>query len=280
MSIYRSARAELIARRRAHLDHLHALAAPALPRVRAAVCARVGRVAAGLVGVVGTAGVAALAYMDAGARTTHAFLGTLAAALGAYVLAWSAATLTIAKRARRPLTGFTGEDDVDLARLEAWHPLTGPAQALTRLRRASVVLPLVALSLLGPLAVHFPVAATLKVSASEFGAWVRLSWLLVGLAHLVLARLSLGYARRLLLEMDGEAPVDPLYEWLRALALTVLASCIPGLVETILAPVLTGVTGFVLVPAMFAWIRARLRGEALALEAARAACDPRAVTSR
>jgi len=150
---------------------------------------------------------------------------------------------------------------------------------LRRLRGASLALPLVAMSLLGPLTLHFPFAATADVSARDYGEWIQLSGMIVGIAHLVLAGMSVRYVSRLLAAQDTGVPLVLHREWMFALGIVVVASCLPGIVFLAIPPVLTAVTGVVLVPMMFHWAHAALRDEARATDAARAARDSAAEPS-
>jgi uncharacterized membrane protein len=98
-----------------------------------------------------------------------------------------------------------------------------------------------------------------------------ISGMTVGLAHLTLVGMSLRYVGRLLAAEATGAPLALHGEWMFALGIVVLASCLPGIVFLAIPPVLTAVTGVVLVPMMFTWAHAALRDEARATDAARAA---------
>lgn len=269
--------------RRAALSLARERAAPTLPDLTRATVASVARLLAGAAGLGGALAVATLACLQRPPLATYTLLGTVGAAF-AIVAAGRLGGALAARRPHElpPLPALTGSSAVDRAALEARDPLADLDARVARLRRlrgASLALPLVAMSLLGPLTLHFPFAATADVSARDYGEWIQLSGMIVGIAHLVLAGMSVRYVSRLLAAQDTGVPLVLHREWMFALGIVVVASCLPGIVFLAIPPVLTAVTGVVLVPMMFHWAHAALRDEARATDAARAARDSAAEPS-
>jgi len=274
-SPYRCSDDVWLTQRRATLALARDLAAPTLPALTRATVVSVTRLMAGAVGIAGTLVVAAVCATDQRPHVTHALLGTVGAAFAIVATGRVVATVAAGRAHALPaLPALTGSSPVDREALVTRDPfaaLGARVERLRLLRGPSVSLPLIAMSLLGPLTLHFPFAATADVSASDFGQWIQASAMIVGLAHLSLVALSLRYARRLLAAEESGVPLTFHREWGYALGMTVLASCVPGVVLFAIPPILTAVTGLVLVPAMFSWAQAVVRDEVGAIAAARAA---------
>jgi hypothetical protein len=173
--------------------------------------------------------------------------------------------------ARIPLTGHPS---TDLARLEARDPLREAREAAMAWERASVALPLAALSLLAPLTIHFVVYTMLKGSGGggaatldDFGSWVALSALLVGHAHAALLIGSVIWARRLRARPTAELGQGVNQAWGKVLLVSIGCACLPGIVLIGIPPVLVAVTGLLFVPVMFVVTVRILAAERWTLEA-------------
>jgi hypothetical protein len=151
--------------------------------------------------------------------------------------------LTLPRLARQ-LARPSGDLHRDLARLEAApHPAALVVRSIDRLELASIALPLTGAALLLPLTLHLPFA--LAMSGLEgFDQWCRLSAIIVGHAHLVLAALFVRHAVRV---RRARNPAE-LKGGGRILGWTILASAIPGIMCLGLPPILTGITGLVFIP--------------------------------
>ncbi len=274
-SPYRCADDVWLTRRREGLSLARDLAGPTLPGLARATVASIARLLAGAVGLVGALAVATLCCVERHPLATYALLGSSGAALVIMVVGRVAAHLAAERTHALPaLPALTGSAAVDRQNLERHDPLVdldARVARVRRLRRASLGLPLAAASLLGPLTLHYPFAALGDASARDFGQWIVASGIIVGLAHLTLVGMSLRYVGRLLAAEESGEPLALRSEWGFALAMVVLASCLPGVVLLAIPPVLTAVTGVVLVPAMFHWAHAALRDDARATGAARTA---------
>lgn len=275
-SPYRSSDDVWLTRRRAELTLARDAIAPALPGLARAEVASFTRRLSGAAGIAGVPVVAALTVTGRLAEATYAFLGALGVALGLAVLGGLVGRLREREgHALPPLPAPSGDSARDRAALEAHEPratLNARIAKLMSARRASLNVPLVAASLLGPLALHFPIAAAFGVPAAAFGEWIGMSTLIVGLAHLTLAGLSLRYVHRLLDAQDHDARLSFHREWGFALGMVVVAGCLPGLILLAVPPALVALTGLPLVPAMFFWAEAAARDEAGAVGRARVAC--------
>lgn len=121
--------------------------------------------------------------------------------------------------------------------------------------RNALVLPLVAVSLVGPLTLHGVVASLLGCGPGHltFDDWVLISLLVVGHAHVVLAVLAGRDGARL---ADGQKVSAR-----RTLLWTAVTAGVPGVLLYAIPPVLTALTGAVLIPTMYAWARRTLAVE-------------------
>jgi hypothetical protein len=164
---------------------------------------------------------------------------------------------------------MTVGDDIflDVARLQSADPLEHALERTHRLEMASLALPVVALTLLTPLFVHFVVGATfMGIDAHHFSGWVLISLLLVGHAHLTLLILAVMHVLRVRSELDRGAPVSGAGRGFSALLWTVAASSIPGAVLLCIPPILVALTGLLFVPWMFQWVGRRAETERALLE--------------
>lgn len=125
-----------------------------------------------------------------------------------------------------------------------------------RVEPLSYSLPLVGLALVGPLSLHAPLFVLAQDGLLALGRWMAISAVLVGLAHITLAALSVRFARKL---HRGTLTRSPEREALRAVGFTTLAACVPGFAWLGIPPIIVAITGLLFVPAAFAVI-ARCRG--------------------
>lgn len=149
-----------------------------------------------------------------------------------------------------------------LALLDAGGPRELLGRRARRMEHASLVLPVIAFSLLVPLTLHLVVGATLlDLNLAEFNYWVLLSLILVGHAHLTLLILSVVHVTRVRRELDIGLRCEGVAHGFWALVWTITASAIPGAIFLFVPPVLVGLTGLVFVPWMFLWVARRAQAE-------------------
>jgi len=219
-------------------------------------------------GVTGIAGFLALVteILASGERTSVMLVGTWLA-MG---LAFGVGRVLGGRRLRRALRRIlvSSEDPfIDLARLDGGGPLEVAVRRIHRLETASFALPMAAFTLLTPLFVHLVVGAgLLGVGLKNFNAWVLISLLLVGHAHLTLLILSVMHVLRIRSELDRGVSVVGASRGFWALLWTVAASSIPGAVLLCIPPILVALTGLLFVPWMFHWVGTRARQERFLLE--------------
>ena len=254
---YRDAEAPLRARRRELIAAQRAEIAALDPQIPKVYERRLARTVAAVVAIAGTAGLPIVTLIVKHGLTTW-LVGTVVAAVVAWWVALPVARRTFARRIAQPLEE-TADLHGDLARLEEQSALGLVAARIDRLERASVALPLVALSLLAPLVIHFAVYALLvrPLSAGrglDFDDWIRLSLMLVSHAHLVLAAMALRFAKRLRRAPSDEIQLRTPSAW-SAWGAAVGAAAIPGALLLLIPPLLVAATGAMFVPAMFNWAR-------------------------
>jgi hypothetical protein len=147
------------------------------------------------------------------------------------------------------------DPSIELATLERHDPLREMRDVSGRWEFAAVALPLTGISLLAPLTLHWVVAvAFLGGASSDEGfrtAWIPVSALIVGHAHLALVIACVWWARSLRTREALEARLLINRTWGTALAVTVATACVPGVVLLALPPILVALTGLVFVPWMF-----------------------------
>jgi hypothetical protein len=226
--------------------------------VSAVLAARTGRAWAGAAGIGGaaltalSAAVSALRPQAFDVSPTSVLLATWPVMAAAYAMGHLAGERRQREAALPPATG---DVHADLARLER-AVRTSPVRALAvQGERASIGLPMVAVGLLAPLTLHLAFCV-LTGWGSDLDKWIRLSLLLVGHAHLVLAGL--------LWRLATKARTFSVPELRRAgrragwsiVGLTVLASAVPGAVLLLVPPLLTLVTGLAFIP-LLTWIMLR-----------------------
>ena len=189
--------------------------------------------------------------------------GGLVALLGGSVLAsalaWSPARRFARAAIDRALArspSLSGNVRVDLVRVERAHPRRLAAALVGKLEAASAALPLVGLALLAPLGLHLLLWLAFGRGSGlqylgEFDQWIAMSMPLVGIAHIVLALLGVGFAQKLREKSAEEILSRPAREGWKALGFTMLAGAIPGGVLLLIPPILVGLTGLVFIPLSF-----------------------------
>ncbi len=235
-----------------------------IPAVARVFGARAGRVGVGVAGIVG-AGALALATLSnaAGpsASSKLSLTGILLASwpvmgvaylLGRAVGAYRMAGVTTPRR--------TGDVHGDLARLEQEDPGAEARRVATRLERASIGLPMVAMALLAPLTLHYGVYALFDKHA-DFDGWVAMSLVIVGHAHLVLAALYWRFADKASRQSVEEIALAGTRPGWRVLGITVGLSAVPGALLLLIPPVLTAATGVLFNPLLFHWMVSKLVAE-------------------
>jgi hypothetical protein len=192
------------------------------------------------------------------------FRGWEAAAL-AYVAGWIAGRIRIARAVARAPS--PAEDDAHaLATLEASTPARIVERLASRLETASVALPMMAISFLAPLTIHYLVGRLLGLfQPGRYDGWIEMSAVIVGHAHVGLAVSCLLFARRARRLDVGALAERANTDWLVALGVATLCGVIPGVLLIAVPPVLVLVTGLAFVPAMFAVMRRRIGSERAAM---------------
>jgi hypothetical protein len=243
---------------------------------------RVGRAFGGAVmlafGVVALAcGLASLLADGASQKETR-ILATevlLAGWAAGLVVALAAAYLerfVLAARSNPPLL-LSGNAAVDLVGLEARDPLAVAKAHARRWERASVALPLAALSISSPLTIHWLVWTTLQlasrgtVPADDFGEWIGYSALIVGHAHIAVLVGSVLWARSLRSKPTALVRQDLCKHWGLTLLVAVGVACVPGIALLGIPPILVAITGLAFIPAMYLATAYVVQQERLTLEA-------------
>lgn len=242
---------------------------------------RLGRAVGGAAGV--AVGVAAFlaglaAFWNHDSQASHAMQVAstqLLAAAWPLALAAGAAARMLARPllARRARVSMSGEPALDLRALEAADPLRDACDRAMAWERASAALPLAALSLLAPLTIHGVVWAglahgeSLTSATQDFGAWIGLSAIIVGHAHLALLVCAVRWAFKLRTRETAELRVGLGRAWGKALAISAGIACLPGAVLLAIPPLLVVATGLLFVPLMYYCTARTLTRERIALEA-------------
>jgi hypothetical protein len=197
-------------------------------------------------------------------KLTEILLWSWPAMIVAYFIARTKGRRRIDARLAEPVEP-TGDAAADLARLESTDPRRLLVSMVRSRERWSVAMPLVALSLLTPLTLHWIVGQLIASSsngplkARDFDEWITVSTIIVGHAHVVLAICAIVYASKL--RMRTSAEFSPHGGWVAALGITVLASGLPGVFLLVIPPILVALTGLVFVPAMYLVITRRVADE-------------------
>jgi hypothetical protein len=158
---------------------------------------------------------------------------------------------------------LTGELHTDLAQLDASEPRQSIRRRLSKLEVWSSALPLVALSLLMPLTLHWAFVAVVgHESAASFAEWIQVSLLIVGHAHLALAACAIRFAWKMKAMPSEDLAKIPIHrEWAKAWGFAVGMSCLPGVILLLVPPLLSAITGIVFIPFMFLHMHRRLIAE-------------------
>lgn len=241
---------------------LRALAAVAAARRAREVGAALALV--GLVPVVAAGLVAGLGERSLPGLATLAFVAMGAVAL----VGWQVAARMLRARMASTLRARLLPSDDPLRDLERLERDDAGAALLAEARRRgtlSLVLPMVAVSLLAPLTLHLPVALVLfserglHHTLAEFDKWMLYSAVLVLHCHLLLGGLAWRFVRRLARGQvhftEGSAA------GMGALGWVTLASLMPGVFLIGIPTGVVAITGLVFVPLMF-----RVAGETWARE--------------
>ncbi len=163
---------------------------------------------------------------------------------------------------------LTGDTHVDLAVIDRLDPRNDLRRRASRWERASVALPMLGLSLLTPLTLHWTLATIHAasrggVSPSDFSAWIALSAFFVGLAHVALVVHSLIWASSLRRRPTANLRIGVHRAWITALGMATGASLLPGTLfvsdvgpSVLLPPLIVAATGLAFIPLMY-WATAR-----------------------
>jgi hypothetical protein len=262
---YRSAYDQIVGARVAEVRRAQDLAHAFRPRLDRVRAARIARLAGGTVALIGGIAFAPASVLDHGYGTTILLASSV---LG--VVVWGITRLGLAAglrlRSQKPATEalpvLTGRLDDDLRALDACDPRVNAVFRPSGLERWSLALPLAATSLLAPLTLHFlfysVVAPEPFATNLNFDAWIGISAIVVGHAHLALVAMCVRFARKLAAASHQE--LDELRafpSWGQALLVAMGTAAMPGILLWAIPPVLAAVTGVVFVPAMFILARRR-----------------------
>lgn len=275
MSAYRGGIREAL-RRRAEIVSVTEALEPTLPALHATYARRWGRISFGAMGTA-LAVLWPFAFLVKPELASIWLLGAAGASVGAGLAGrFGARFLSRARFQSKAVPPATGDDRLDLLRLEAADPLASHERALAGLEVPSLVLPLVAGSLLVPLLLHFLVYAlwcagtATALSLSDYGTWIGMSMIIVGHAHLALAVCSILFARRLVkMETQDIAQSGLGRDSGGAIGVATVVAAIPGLLLLAVPPILSAVTALAFVPFMYALARRSLVADRVAIEAAR-----------
>lgn len=196
---------------------------------------------------------------------TLILIGAGLSSLVAYYFARLAARLHVRRVFARGITR-SGDAAADLSRLETDGPWPVLKRRVSRLEYASVLMPMLGVSLLAPLTLHLPVGVAMG-DFSNFGGWICTSAAIVGHAHLTLCVCCFFYARRLHRGAEADLLTRRSRDWVIALGFTVLTASVPGIILLGAPPAITAVTGLVFIPLLFNTMRARVIEERAAVRA-------------
>jgi hypothetical protein len=246
--------------------------------------ARRGRVVGGVAGVVfgtlvflsGAVASSSVEVIDLPSESCRAVPTYLLAGSGVTALAIAAMVRRAARRharsALRREPVLTGEGAEDIGRIERADPLGDLHVRTTALEATSVAFPLVAVALLAPLTIHGVVALGINAfnprSLDDFGVWIGLSALFVGLAHLTLVVRMVQWARSLRGRETGALRKGIHAEWGLTLLITAVAGFVPAVffaqdaeVLSLIPPGLVLVTGATFLPFAYVATARRLERE-------------------
>ena len=155
----------------------------------------------------------------------------------------------------------SGDTFADLDRLRHVKPNEILAKWAVKLERASVALPLVAASLLGPLTVHRLIV--FGMSAREFNQWIGVSMLIVGHCHIALAIFAVSFSKKL--HASGSPRVLGKSSGWRAYWIAVTLSLLPALFLLGIPTIMVAGTGLFFVPWMFRAAGSKIERERILL---------------
>ena len=269
------------ASRYAELAETRAEQIESLRGARTTYARRVARIAGGAVGTLGALFVFGLAIVallsgrgfmhdpETRGLLTRALLLSWPFAIVAYVAARVAARARMDALLAKPLAR-TGDWARDLSRLELDAPARVVESRAASLESWSAALPLVALSFLAPLTLHFLFVLVTSGGSADpksFDEWISVSVAIVGHAHLVLAICALRFGHKLAVRETSEIASGVTADWMKAYGFTILAGAIPGALFFLIPPILVGITGLAFIPFMYVIMKNRIVGERLVLEA-------------
>jgi hypothetical protein len=244
--------------------------------------ARRGRVVGGVAGVVfGTLVFLSSVVASSGIevvelpRECHVVPTYLLAGSGVTALAMAAMVRRAARRharaALRREPVLTGDGAEDIGRLERADPLGDLHVRTTALEMTSIAFPLAAVALLAPLTIHGVVALGINVfnrGDLDFGVWIGLSAIFVGLAHLTLVVRMVRWARSLRGRETGGLRKGLHAQWALTLLLTAAAGFVPAVffakdseILSLIPPGLVLVTGATFLPFAYVATARRLERE-------------------
>lgn len=223
-----------------------------LSAVECVHAARAGRIAAASVGIAGAALLPVVALVDLPLRRFGQgdLLFVCLAIWPAMGLAgWlgrraSRRSLRVAALAPAP----SGDPFADLARLRADRPARRLHDLAEAQERASVSLPLVALSLLMPLSIHTAGILLCALLAGRpaallgFDAWIGVSLIVATHSHLLLAGFGRDFGRRLPALADDEVLDEADRASSSAVRWTIWSSALPGVLLFFIPPIVTAIT--------------------------------------
>jgi len=158
------------------------------------------------------------------------------------------------RAALQALVEPAGDVFSDLARLEREGPVERARAMAAAAERRSIAVPMIAVALLAPLTMHFPIGLVANLQGDPFAEldwWIGLSVRLVGHCHLVLGFLCWRHAKRLAALAVPEVPEALRRAGWRALGIVTASSFVPGVLFFGLPVMIVAATGLVLCPALF-----------------------------
>jgi hypothetical protein len=284
VNAYRSADAPILGQRRAEVEAARRLLEPELPALHDLRASRMARIVSGITGIVGAVAMVFASIGDDETAPTAILLLSGVAMIVSWFVTRIVVELLPGRRllSDKPEPARTGHLATDLAAIEARAPWPEVEAKLKVLENASISLPLIALSLLGPLTLHYPVATFLMdTTTRDFSKWIRMSLVIVGFAHVILAFLSARFATKI--SETSTEDLDKIVvhrHWAATWGLTIAAGCVPGIVLLLVPPILVAITGIAFIPFMFVWTYRRLVKERAAIAWAEDACTEKRIRVR
>lgn len=264
---YRSAYDHIVGSKLEQTREARSMIAPHLPLLRTIVQARLSRILAGAVGIAGATG---MAITSAIASTQELPTDFLLGSSVALVFAWIAGRLlfragdTFApdESTEPVLTGELHRDLELITRSDARREANALEARADRLEVASIAVPMIAISLLMPLFLHWCVGHLFENEPREYAFWIRGSLVLVGHAHIALAILCYLFAKKLHradLDVIGNLKIHR--EWAKIWLIVIGVSCVPGLLFFAIPPLLVAFTGLAFIPFMVMTMKGNVQKE-------------------